>query len=150
LENSPTRRTAQRGHAIAGVKIGQFGQNDKSRFHGFTVQYTSNIMSGKRGRFPPSGQGKLHKHCVYDPAGNFAKRVSIKEKERRGAMALKQKVQRFAEGQDLGVGGFPALSDPLMSFGVISKLSFSSFTRSSVEVGDKLPVPVFDKSGSAL
>ena len=46
--------------------------------------------------------------------------------------------------------GFPVLSDPLMSFGVMSKLSFSSLARSSVEAGDKLPVPVFDKSGSAV
>ncbi len=65
-------------------------------------------------------------------------------------MALKQKIQGFAKGQDLGVDGFPALSDSLMSFGVISELSFSSFAGSSIEAGDKLPVPVFDKSGSAL
>ena len=56
----------------------------------------------------------------------------------------------FAERQDLKVERFPALPDLRMSFGVMAKLSFSSFARSSVEAGDKLPVPVFDKSGSAL
>jgi len=65
-------------------------------------------------------------------------------------MTLEQKIQRFSKRQGLGVGTFPAFSDPVMSFRVISKLSFSSFARSSVEAGDKLPVPVFDKSGSAL
>ena len=65
-------------------------------------------------------------------------------------MTLEQEIQCFPKRQGLGVGPFPAFSDPVMSFRVMSKLSFSSFARSSVEAGDKLPVPVFDKSGSAL
>jgi len=65
-------------------------------------------------------------------------------------MTLKQKIQRFAERQDLRAERFPALADLRMSFRVMAKLSFSSFARSLVEAGDKLPVTVFDKSGSAL
>jgi hypothetical protein len=47
---------------------------------------------------------------------NFPKRVSIEEQKRRGPVALKQKIQRLTEGQDLGARGFPEVSDPFMSF----------------------------------
>ena len=65
-------------------------------------------------------------------------------------MTLEQKVQRFAQRQRLRAERFPALPDLRMSFRVMAKLSFSSFARSLIEAGDKLPVPVLDKSGSAL
>ena len=65
-------------------------------------------------------------------------------------MTPKQKIKCFPKRQGLDVGAFPVIADSVVSFRAISKLSFSSFARSSVEAGDKLPVPVFDKSGSAL
>ncbi len=107
-------------------------------------------MRGNRCSFTAAGQREFYKNCVNNSAGDFAKSISVEEEKWSGTVTLQKKVQRFAERQGLGVDGFPALPDSLKSFGVISELSFSSFARSSIEAGDKLPVPVFDKSGSAL
>jgi hypothetical protein len=80
---------------------------------------------------------------------NLTKGVAVEAKEGGGAVTRKEEIQRFPERQCLDSGAFPAFSDLVMSFRVTSKLSFSSFARSSVEAGGKWPVPVFDKSGSA-
>ena len=65
-------------------------------------------------------------------------------------MTLEEKIQSIAERQLFGTAQFSSSEDSIMSFRVDSMESFSSIARSSVEAGDKLPVPVFDKSGSAL
>jgi hypothetical protein len=107
-------------------------------------------MRPQRSRLPPSPQWKLDEDGVNDAPGDFAERISVEEKERSGAMTFQKEVERFAERQFSRSALVPSLSDALMSFRVISVESFSSMARSAVEAGDKLPVPVFDKSGSAL
>ena len=87
---------------------------------------------------------------VNDAPGNFAESVAVEKEERSRAMKLEEEIQGIAERQLSGTVLFPSLADSLISFRVMSVESFSSIARSSVEAGDKLPVPVFDKSGSAL
>ena len=65
-------------------------------------------------------------------------------------MATKQEFKNLSEAQFPFPGFFPLLSDSFMSFSIMAVLRASSLARSSVEAVDKLPTPVFDKSGSDL
>ena len=65
-------------------------------------------------------------------------------------MAGLQEVEQFAEGELTFSAGFPLALARSNSLRVKAVLRSSSLARSSVDVGDRLPVPVFDKSGSGL
>lgn len=56
----------------------------------------------------------------------------------------------FSEGEDLGTEVFPFAAARFLSLVIKAVLRFSSFARSSVEADDKLPTPVFEKSGYRL
>jgi hypothetical protein len=75
---------------------------------------------------------------------------AVEEKERSTAMKPAQTIQCFDEGQDLWSERFPVLRARASSFRVNSMLCSTSLARSSVHADDRLPVPVFDKSGSGL
>src|SRR6266704_7187661 len=75
------------------------------------------------------------------PPANF--KTGSAEKKRSGAMTLQKEVERFSERQLPRSALVPSSPHALMSFRVISVESFSSMARSSVEAGDKLPVPAF-------
>ena len=75
------------------------------------IQHTGDEMRGKRSGFTTAGKGEFHEQRVNNPTGNFSEGIAVEEKKRSGAMALKQKVQRFTKRQDLGVERFPALPD---------------------------------------
>jgi hypothetical protein len=65
-------------------------------------------------------------------------------------MTLPPKFYRLGEGLD-GVLLLPPLCfNRSIAFRILAVLRASSCARSSVEADDKLPTPVFDKSGSAL
>ena len=65
-------------------------------------------------------------------------------------MAALQEVEGFAEGDRPVALGFPLSCARFLSLSINSVLRATSLARSSAEVDDRLPVPVFDKSGSGL
>lgn len=65
-------------------------------------------------------------------------------------MALPQEFYELREGEDLGLLFRPVSCARFLSLSIKAVLRASSCTRSSVEADDKLPTPVFEKSGSGL
>jgi hypothetical protein len=65
-------------------------------------------------------------------------------------MALPQEFYRFGEGEDLCSLFFPLAAARFLSLSIKAVLRASSCARSPVVADDRLPTPVFDKSGSAL
>ena len=107
-------------------------------------------MGDRRHDFTAAARGQIgEKSCDY-LAGNIGKSIAVEEKERRAAMALPQKLYRFGEREDLGLFLDPFCSTRLLSLSIKAVLRTSSLARSSIEVDDKLPTPVFEKSGSGL
>jgi hypothetical protein len=84
------------------------------------------------------------------PGKGFPARRSIEEKKRGAAMLLFQVVERVEKSQGERSLRFPAFRARLMRFRVKSMLCSTSFARSPVDADDRLPTPVFDKSGSGL
>ena len=65
-------------------------------------------------------------------------------------MTVAQEGYGFFERGDGTLSGSPLGGDRLVSFLTKAVLRSTSFTRCSVEGDDKLPTPVFEKSGSGL
>ena len=65
-------------------------------------------------------------------------------------MKIPQLVVDFGKGQVLVPDFLPAFRTRCSSFRVSSMLCSTSCARSLVDAGDRLPVPVFEKSGSGL
>jgi hypothetical protein len=76
--------------------------------------------------------------------------VAIEEEKRRAAMAPPQEFYEFGEGEDLFPLFFPLSCCRFLSLSIKAVLRASSCARSSIEADDKLPTPVFEKSGSGL
>ena len=93
---------------------------------------------------------QLAKQSKGEFAPDGGKGITVEEKEWRLAMKTEQAVQGFGESQDLRAESFPFLRARASSFRVNSMLCSTSFARSSIDADDRLPVPVFDKSGSGL
>ena len=66
------------------------------------------------------------------------------------AVTLPQEFYAFGERDDLLLFVFPLACCRFLSLAIKAVLRASSCARSLVEAGDKLPVPVLDKSGSGL
>ena len=78
------------------------------------------------------------------------KRIAIEKKERSGPVETAKKIERFEEARIGQAEGFPAALARCSSLWINSVLRWTSLARSSVEADDKLPTPVFEKSGSGL
>lgn len=76
--------------------------------------------------------------------------VAVEEKERGEPVAVAEELYRFVEGEDGAALLLPLSCCRFLSLSIKAVLRSTSFARSSVEADDKLPTPVFDKSGSAL
>ncbi len=148
--DDPPGGSAKGFDTVTKTEIGCFGQGGQSSVHGFPVENARYVMGGEGGGFAPAADGKLGQENVNRAAGDFSEGVAVEEKERGAAMAFAKKPERFPEGYFPGPELFPALLDVRVSFSIMAVLSASSFARSSIEAVDKLPVPVFDKSGSGL
>ena len=81
---------------------------------------------------------------------NVGEGVAIEEKEGGAAMAVPQERYGFVEGEDGVSLVFPLACCRRLSLSIKAVLRASSCARSSVEADDKLPTPVFEKSGSGL
>lgn len=78
------------------------------------------------------------------------KGVAVEEEEWGAAVALPQKFYELGEGEDLSLLFLPLLAARCLSLSIKAVLRASSCARSSVVADDRLPTPVFDKSGSGL
>lgn len=81
---------------------------------------------------------------------DFSERVAVEEEERGAAMAGSEEPERFEQGQFGDSFLFPLCCDRCVSFRVNASLRAASFAESSIDLGDRCPVPVFEKLGSAL
>jgi hypothetical protein len=82
--------------------------------------------------------------------GDVGKGVAVEKQERGAAVALPQEFYGFAEGAGLEAFFFPFFCARLLSLAINAVLRSSSCARSLIEADDKLPTPVFEKSGSGL
>jgi hypothetical protein len=76
--------------------------------------------------------------------------VSVEEEKWRAAVALPQELYGFVEGEDLLLFFRPLSCARFLSLAIKAVLRASPCARSSIEAGDKLPTPVFEKLGSGL
>jgi hypothetical protein len=65
-------------------------------------------------------------------------------------MTPAEKIYDFGEREDLPLFFFPLFAARFLSLSIKAVLRASSCARSSIEADDKLPTPVFEKSGSGL
>ncbi len=100
--------------------------------------------------FAAAPGGQVGENEVNDRPANVGKRVAIEEQERGAAMALPQELYGFGKGTDSGLAVPPLCFNRCMALRILAVLRSSSCARCSVEAGDKLPTPVFEKSGSGL
>jgi hypothetical protein len=107
-------------------------------------------MGHSRHYFTPPARGQVSEQRRGDLAPHVREGVAVEEKERSAAMALPQEVYGFVEGEDLLLLCRPLACARCLSLSIKAVLRASSCARSSVEADDKLPTPVFDKSGSGL
>ncbi len=107
-------------------------------------------MGNSGGRFPTASGGQLSKEGRGDLAADVREGVAVKEEKWGAAMALPQEIYGLFEGEDLRLLRRPLACARFLSLSVNAVLRASSCARSSIEADDKLPVPVFEKSGSGL
>ena len=100
--------------------------------------------------FAPASCGQVGKDRRCNLPPHVGKRVAIKEKKRGATMAVAQEIYGFCEGEDLLLFFRPLARARALSLLIKAVLRASSCARSSVEADDKLPTPVFEKSGSGL
>ena len=81
---------------------------------------------------------------------DFRKRVAVKEKKWRPAVAGFEKLKRFQQAQLGRAAAFPFFFNRRVSFRVNASLRTASFAESVIDLGDRCPTPVFEKEGSAL
>ena len=73
-----------------------------------------------------------------------------KEEKRGAAMALPKELYGFGEREDLPLFFGPLGCARFLNLSIKTVLRASFCARSSVEADDKVPTPVFEKSGSGL
>lgn len=99
---------------------------------------------------PRAGSREFGKSRGDELASHVGEGVAVKEEERGAAMTVPQKLYHFFEGENLALLFFPLAAARCLSLAIKAVLRASSCARASVEVDDKLPTPVFEKSGSGL
>ena len=138
----PSCRAAQRFDAITGLKLGGFTKTLDDFDHRLAIEHAGNVVRHRKREVAEQSEREFPPDC--------GKRVAVEEKKRGLAMKLTETIQRLSESQDLRPDCFPLLRARTSSFRVNSMLCSTSFARSSIDADDRLPVPVFDKSGSGL
>jgi hypothetical protein len=100
--------------------------------------------------FAATSCGEFGKDEVNYRSPDIGKRVAVEKEKRGAAMALPQKLYRFVEGGDFCLAAAPLCFKRCIALCILAVLRASSCARSSIEADDKLPTPVFEKSGSGL
>jgi hypothetical protein len=98
----------------------------------------------------PTGGGQFSEECGGDLTCHVGKGIAVEEEERSAAMTLPQEFYGLFEREDFLLLFFPLAAARFLSLSIKAVLRASSCARSSVEADDKLPTPVFEKSGSGL
>jgi hypothetical protein len=102
------------------------------------------------GEFAPARGGEIAEERVAKPSADISKCVPVEKKKRGGFVEFAEEIEGF-EQRVLGYPFFfPALRARISNLWISAVLRASSCARCSVEADDKLPTPVFEKSGSAL
>ena len=114
------------------------------------IKHTRNVVSGGRRDFSQQQWRQISEQRGGHLAPYFGKRIAIEEKKGRGAVHAAEEAKRLLQSHSLFSAFFPADCARLVSFRIKPVLRVTSFTRSLVEADDRLPVPVVEKSGSAL
>jgi hypothetical protein len=107
-------------------------------------------MGHRRHHFALACGWEFSKERSGELASHVGEGVAVKEEEGGAVMTLPQEFYRFFEGEDLALLFFPLAAARFLSLAIKAVLRASSCARSLVEADDKLPTPVFEKSGSGL
>jgi hypothetical protein len=107
-------------------------------------------MRDRGHHFAATGRGELSEECGCDLTCHVGKGIPVEKEEWSAAMALPQEFYSLCEGEDFLLLFFPLATARFLSLSIKAVLRASSCARSSVEADDKLPTPVFEKSGSGL
>jgi len=107
-------------------------------------------MGDRRHDFAAAGCGQVGEKRRDNLTADIGEGVAVEEKERRAAVAVPQELYGFGEGEDLLLFFRPLSCARFLSLSIKAVLRASSCARSSVEAGDKVPTPVFEKLGSGL
>jgi len=143
-------RAAQGLDPVAGSKSSSLRELVYNLRHGVVIENAGDAMGHRRHYFTSAGGGEFGKECSHELASNIGEGVAVEEKERGAAMTMPQEFYGLFEGEDLWLLVFPLAAARFLSLSIKAVLRASSCARSSVEADDKLPTPVFEKSGSGL
>ena len=136
--------------AVTGFPVGGFAQRLNNLDHCLPRQDTGDVM-GDGGHDLATADGRqVGEKGGHDLPRNVGESVTIEEKERGAAMTLPQELYGFGEREDLLPPFVPLAAARFLSLSINAVLRASSCARSSVVADDRLPTPVFDKSGSGL
>jgi len=100
--------------------------------------------------FAPPGGWQFGKKGSRYLASYIGECISVEEEERGASMTVPEEFYGLVEGEDPVLLLFPFSAARFLSLAIRAVLRASSCARSSVEADDKLPTPVFEKSGSGL
>ncbi len=148
--NRPLHGAAKGLDAVAGLEVGCFGKLIHDLGHGFLIEHAGDAVSHRGYHFAPAAGWEFGEKRSGDLPSHIGEGVAVKEEEGRAAMAVPQEFYGFCEGEDLALLLFPLAAARFLSLAIKAVLRASSCARSSVEADDKLPTPVFEKSGSGL
>lgn len=142
--------TAKRFDAVARLPVRGFAKALDDLNHAVAVEDARNVVGDGGANLAFTAGGKIGKKSKGELAANGCKSVPVEEEKGRAAMKGFKKVDEIDQ-RELGRAlFFPLRRARACSFRVKAMLRFSSFARSSIDADDRLPVPVFDKSGSGL
>ena len=110
---------------------------------------TGNEMSNKRSNLLFSLAHDVCEKSIAERAPQFGEGVSVEEEKGSLAVEPLQMLGNLEKGQRFFLEVFPLFLTRRVTFRIRAVLSTLSLAESSVEVGDSLPVPVFEKTGSA-
>ena len=94
-------------------------------------------------------KGKPENNAVARARPISAKVLPLKKRKGRGDDRF-EKLEGLEQRQIGEADFFPLCCNRRVSFRVRASLRAASFAESSIDLGDKCPVPVFEKLGSAL
>ena len=149
-DNDATRGAAQRFHPIARLQLGGFAQTLDDFHHRLPGKDPGDVMGDCRHDFTAAGCGQVGEKRRDNLTAYIGEGVAVEEKEGGAAVALPQEFYSFGEGEDSLLFFRPVSCARFLSLSIKAVLRASSCARSFIVADDRLPTPVFDKSGSGL
>jgi hypothetical protein len=150
VHDDAMEQAAQGFHAVTRFEVGGLREALYDLDHRFTIQHAGDVMGHGGDHFAAASGGEVGKQYRDDLTGDISEGVAVEEQERSAAMALPQEFYEFAEGEELLLLFFPLSAARFLSLSIKAVLRASSCARSSIVADDRLPTPVFEKSGSGL